>query len=97
MVEGLAEIWSSDGEEEELYVMLGRLVWPKATTEIVTFTACCSESGRIHNNADTSQREERLGLTWKRGSTTVHETFIWHIHFTKLYKLASSARLTLVS
>ena len=79
---GQIEVAKSICEEEELYVMLGRLVWPKATTEIATFTACSSESGRIHNNADTSRREERLRLTLKRGSTRHLSGTFFVNHFT---------------
>ena len=60
--------------EEELYLVLCRLAWPKATAdEISAFIARSSESGWIYSRNAIGRCEKRLGLTRKRASTTAYQ------------------------
>ena len=59
--------------EEELYLVLCRLAWPKATAdEILAFIARSSETGWIYSRNDIRRCEKRLGRTRKRSSTTAY-------------------------
>ena len=60
--------------EEELYLVLCRLAWPKATAdEILAFIARSSESGWIYSRNDIRRCEKRLGRTRKRSSITAYQ------------------------
>ena len=60
--------------EEELYLVLCRLAWPKATAdEILAFIARSSETGWIYSRNDIRRCEKRLGRSRKHSSITAYQ------------------------